>query len=62
MHSGDLAVLRGTPTPEELAALVGALRAVTRRPRSRPVTPPSVWALSARPGFTPSWRHSALPR
>jgi Acyl-CoA carboxylase epsilon subunit len=63
-------VVRGTPTPEELAALVGVL---VRHPR--PATAPrsaaaplwaaaSLWAASARPGFDrrlTSWRAGALP-
>ncbi|MFI5843638.1 acyl-CoA carboxylase subunit epsilon [Catenuloplanes sp. NPDC051500] len=66
MHSGDrapdLTILRGTPTAEEIAALVGALRAVARISAPPAAAPESTWARSARPGFTPSWQHSALPR
>jgi Acyl-CoA carboxylase epsilon subunit len=58
-------VTRGTPTAEELAALVGALL-------SRPVPPPAAapapsrWVRSARPraALRPgpdAWRASALP-
>ncbi|SCG65984.1 Acyl-CoA carboxylase epsilon subunit [Micromonospora coxensis] len=61
-------VVRGVPTAEELAALVGAIVA-----RSRPVAAPapaavSTWARSARPaaatpGVGPgAWRSSGLPR
>ncbi|WKU04159.1 acyl-CoA carboxylase epsilon subunit [Micromonospora sp. HUAS LYJ1] len=61
-------VVRGVPTAEELAALVGAIAL-----RSRPADPPppvaaSAWARSARPvGATPApgrdaWRASGLPR
>lgn len=61
-------VVRGVPTAEELAALVGAIVV-----RTRPVAaaaPPAVsrWARSARPaGATPAagpgaWRASGLPR
>ncbi|MDR7280770.1 acyl-CoA carboxylase subunit epsilon [Catenuloplanes atrovinosus] len=66
MHSGDrapdLKIVNGTPTPEELAALIGALRALTRV--SRPAAPPAAapWSRSSRPGYTATWRHSALPR
>ncbi|MEU1751381.1 acyl-CoA carboxylase subunit epsilon [Micromonospora matsumotoense] len=61
-------VVRGVPTAEELAALVGALTL-----RSRPAGTPapvarSTWARSARPaGAAPApgrgaWRTSGLPR
>jgi hypothetical protein len=61
-----LRIVRGTPTPEEVAALVGVL--LSRRPAGvgqRPVT--SRWRLSARPasGLRPgrgAWKASALPR
>ncbi|ROO50931.1 acyl-CoA carboxylase epsilon subunit-like protein [Micromonospora sp. Llam0] len=63
-------IVRGTPTPEELAALVGVLVARTRpvadSGTDRPA--PSRWARSARPtpGFPgrlgpDAWRASALP-
>ncbi|MEU6073078.1 acyl-CoA carboxylase subunit epsilon [Micromonospora sp. NPDC047074] len=60
-------VVRGVPTAEELAALVGAI--VTR---SRPIAGPppvatSAWARSGRPASTAvagpgAWRASTLPR
>ncbi len=59
-------VTRGTPTAEELAALVGVL-SVRLRP-SISTTEPVVshWTRSARPGtasFGPgAWRASGLPR
>jgi hypothetical protein len=73
-----LRVVRGTPTPEELAALV-LLFALRRGPRSGGPGPgastaagPSPWVLSARPGTTAgglpaargprAWRASAYPR
>ncbi|MFI2275523.1 MULTISPECIES: acyl-CoA carboxylase subunit epsilon [Catenuloplanes] len=66
MHSGnrapDLTILRGTPNPQEIAALVGALRALTRPEPADPDRSPSWWARSTRPGYTPPWRRSALPR
>ena len=58
-------VVRGTPTPEEVAALVAVLR--TRPDAVAPAEPLSHWARSARPsaGLRPgpgAWRASALPR
>ncbi len=62
-----LRVLRGTPTAEELAALVGVL--LTRSvPGPAPAAPAvSRWALSTRPTVPlragrGAWRASALPR
>ena len=57
-------VTRGVPTPEELAALVGALAMRTHGSSVAPVS--SLWARSARPGPLPAgpdaWRASGLPR
>lgn len=64
-------VVRGTPTAEELAALVGALIPRTQPSTARPTE--STWARIARPGTVsasgmPSrsgvdaWRISGLPR
>ncbi|MGA3487141.1 acyl-CoA carboxylase subunit epsilon [Micromonosporaceae bacterium DT55] len=59
-------VVRGTPTAEELAALVGAVFSRSR-PETAPPAPVSAWSRSARP--TPlllagrnAWRLSGLPR
>jgi hypothetical protein len=65
-------VVRGTPTAEELAALVGAI--MTRTRPTAPARPAAMssWARSARPGAVPAsgvpgrpsvdgWRFSALP-
>jgi hypothetical protein len=63
----------GTPTPEELAALVGVLFARSRCGVTDVAEAESAWVRSARPGaFGPSgiptlpgrsgWRTSALPR
>jgi hypothetical protein len=65
-------VLHGTPTPEELAALVGVLFG-RRRPTATPDRPaaPSLWTTSGRPGYANgpgqptrpgahAWRASAL--
>ncbi|WP_018586582.1 acyl-CoA carboxylase subunit epsilon [Salinispora arenicola] len=61
-------VVHGTPTAEELAALVGTI-VVRSRPSTAPApNPVSTWARSARPagrGHTAgpgAWRASALPR
>ncbi|MFI9641946.1 acyl-CoA carboxylase subunit epsilon [Micromonospora sp. NPDC051925] len=61
-------VVRGTPTAEELAALVGAI-ALRSRPTGTP-TPQarSEWARSTRPAGAAlvtgrgAWRTSGLPR
>ncbi|HEX2356084.1 MAG TPA: acyl-CoA carboxylase subunit epsilon [Micromonosporaceae bacterium] len=63
-------VIRGTPTPEELAALVGVVLARSRSGGTAPDAPRSAWVRSGRPGGFdltalrgPSgWRTSALPR
>jgi hypothetical protein len=61
-----LRVVRGTPTAEELAALVGAL--FSRRSTLAPAQPParSRWRASALPGVPlraghGAWRASGLP-
>ncbi|HEY7273331.1 MAG TPA: acyl-CoA carboxylase subunit epsilon [Actinoplanes sp.] len=57
-------VVRGTPTPEEVAALVGVLirRSMTANATVAPSSI-STWMRSARPGIGPgSWRESGLPR
>jgi acyl-CoA carboxylase epsilon subunit-like protein len=61
-----LRVVRGDPTAEELAALVGVLLAHVRRVPSRPAPAVSRWARAARPAPGPrpgpgAWRGSALP-
>jgi hypothetical protein len=57
-------VVRGTPTPEEVAALVGVL--IHRSMTANATVPPSsisAWMRSARPNVGPgSWRESGLPR
>ncbi|WP_308429406.1 acyl-CoA carboxylase subunit epsilon [Dactylosporangium sucinum] len=48
-------VVRGTPTAEEVAAIVGALFSLTpAAPPARPAR--SRWRESARPGARPRWR------
>ncbi|MFG3638677.1 acyl-CoA carboxylase subunit epsilon [Micromonospora sp. NPDC047762] len=55
-------VVRGVPTAEELAALVGAI-IVRTRPAAAPVpATASAWALSGRPGGSRGWRATGLPR
>lgn len=67
-----LRVVRGTPTAEELAALVAVLLPRIRIGRTALVPQgPSPWMLSARPGASAggmpvspgahAWRRSALP-
>jgi Acyl-CoA carboxylase epsilon subunit len=63
-----LRIIRGGPTDEEIAALVGAL-AVIRRPTPVPPSPRSAWSMRAsqlRSGQLQAgpnaWYHSALPR
>ncbi|WP_018829822.1 acyl-CoA carboxylase subunit epsilon [Salinispora tropica] len=61
-------IVHGTPTAEELAALVGTI--VTRSKPAAPPAPPttSAWARRARPANTghaagpDAWRASGLPR
>ncbi|PZM92575.1 MAG: acyl-CoA carboxylase subunit epsilon [Actinobacteria bacterium] len=61
-------VVRGTPTPEELAALVGVLMARSRPVAAAPTPGVSAWVRSARPtGGTvwpgpDAWRFSGRPR
>jgi hypothetical protein len=66
-----LRVVRGSPTPEELAALVSAVRGRHRAGTPGRFAAGSAWARSARPGHTGAigtrrgpraWRASALPR
>ncbi|GLY25288.1 acyl-CoA carboxylase subunit epsilon [Micromonospora sp. NBRC 101691] len=60
-------VVRGVPTAEELAALVGAILVRYRPAPALAPTTPSTWARSGRPGTaTPAagpgaWRTSGLP-
>jgi hypothetical protein len=57
-------VVRGTPTPEEVAALVGVLVRHARPAAAPQPAAASLWAASARPGFARhpgSWRAGALP-
>jgi len=63
----ELRVIRGTPTAEEVAALVGVLLLGRRQAPAAPAVAVSRWRVSARPtaGLRPGaggWRVSALPR
>ncbi|WP_341719014.1 acyl-CoA carboxylase subunit epsilon [Micromonospora sp. FIMYZ51] len=69
--SGDeplFRIVRGTPTAEEVAALVGALVARSRPAAVPAPAPGSAWARSGHPsGVRPlpgpgAWRASGLPR
>ncbi|MEH1097597.1 acyl-CoA carboxylase epsilon subunit [Micromonospora sp. CPCC 205561] len=60
-------VVRGAPTAEELAALVGAIVVRSRPAAAPPRTAASAWARSGRPAATAvagpgAWRASGLPR
>ncbi|MFE0589429.1 acyl-CoA carboxylase subunit epsilon [Micromonospora echinospora] len=61
-------VVRGVPTAEELAALVGAILVRTRPAFTPAPATPSTWARSGRPGTAipvagpGAWRTSGLPR
>ncbi|MEV4636248.1 acyl-CoA carboxylase subunit epsilon [Actinoplanes sp. NPDC049548] len=59
-----VSVVRGAPTAEELAALVGALISTsTGTDRARPEPSTNPWVRTARPGAgRGSWRESGLPR
>jgi hypothetical protein len=59
-----VSVVRGAPTPEEVAALVGALLIrSTGVDRPAPAPAATAWSRSARPSAGPaSWRESGLPR
>jgi Acyl-CoA carboxylase epsilon subunit len=54
-------IVRGVPSDEELAAIVGVLLTRSAPPAPEPA-PASRWAASGRPGVRSSWRASALPR
>lgn len=62
-----LRIVRGVPTAEELAALVGAIVARPRPAAGPTPAPASTWARSARPGSAGqlpgpgAWRASGLP-
>jgi hypothetical protein len=65
----ELRVIRGDPTPEEVAALVAVLvpRVHGRAVPAEPTPRPSRWQASARPANPQrpgpdAWRASALPR
>ncbi|MDG4807873.1 acyl-CoA carboxylase subunit epsilon [Micromonospora sp. WMMD1120] len=55
-------VVRGVPTAEELAALVGAIVVRSRPSAAAEPTSPSTWARSGRPTGPRGWRVSGLPR
>ncbi|MCG5435017.1 acyl-CoA carboxylase subunit epsilon [Micromonospora foliorum] len=55
-------VVRGVPTAEELAALVGAILVRTRPAAAPAPATTSAWARSGRPGSPRGWRAAGLPR
>jgi Acyl-CoA carboxylase epsilon subunit len=61
----EIRIVRGTPTAEEVAALVGVLFG-RRRPEPAAAPAPSLWRASGLPGTPPragrgAWRASSLP-
>jgi len=65
----EIRIVRGIPTDEELAAIVGVLYAARPVAAAPPPAPTSRWTRSARPhavglGATgrDSWRTAGLPR
>jgi hypothetical protein len=55
-------VVRGTPTAEELAAVVGVLVGIANQPPTAPSRPkPSAWWASGLPVRPKGWRASGLP-
>jgi hypothetical protein len=62
----DIRIVRGSPTPEELAALVTVLASRPAQPTTDGSAPVSWWARSARPAVglrgPGAWRASAMPR
>jgi Acyl-CoA carboxylase epsilon subunit len=69
MHADPLLrVIKGVPTAEELAALVGAVLTLRPAPAAAAPAVPSRWRRSALPagtGLRPgpgAWRASTLPR
>jgi hypothetical protein len=69
----EFRIVRGVPTDEELAAIVGVLLLRAAAPPAQEPEPTSAWVTSARPAYAypdgrPSrparsaWRASGLPR
>jgi len=56
-----ITVVRGNPTAEEVAALVGALAATGSAPAALPAPQRSTWWASGLPGRPRGWRESGLP-
>jgi hypothetical protein len=55
-------VVRGTPTAEELAAVVGVLVGIANQAATAPAAPKtSAWWASGLPGRPKGWRSSGLP-
>ncbi|MET8280094.1 acyl-CoA carboxylase subunit epsilon [Micromonospora sp. NPDC005174] len=55
-------VVRGVPTADELAALVGAVLVRSRPAAAAAPATVSAWARSGRPARHDTWRASGLPR
>lgn len=55
-------VVRGNPTAEELAAVVGVLVGIANQPSAAPARPkPSAWWASGLPARPKGWRTWGLP-
>lgn len=55
-------VVRGTPTAEDLAAVVGVLVGIANQPTTTPAAPgTSAWWASGLPVRPKGWRASGLP-
>ncbi|WP_117215746.1 acyl-CoA carboxylase subunit epsilon [Allorhizocola rhizosphaerae] len=57
----NLRIEKGTPTAEEIAALVGVLAGLPPSSTSEAPRPVSAWWRSGLPAPRGSWRESALP-
>ncbi len=60
-HEPTITVLRGNPSAEEVAALVGALLTRVRHEPAPSTRTRSAWWASGLPGGSRGWRESGLP-
>ncbi|MEV0268890.1 MAG: acyl-CoA carboxylase subunit epsilon [Hamadaea sp.] len=61
-ESPVITVVRGNPTAEQVAALVGALLSTASPATPAAGSPRSAWWASGLPGRPRGWRESGLPR